>query len=273
MKRIVPYWEKDGDWRQSAIYIEHVQDRVPKEVALIPPTTLPRYAFLFIVEGEMLARIGGKPFLCRGGQFLIVPEGMEFSVNYFRDLTGYTGSFLLSSLRDVSYGFLTGGKPVLHTFWFDTAAVVAQILDQMIAAQSRGDEGYMVRALDLILYSIQSLAELKVHPVVTRFFEMLFDRTHALDSVSGYSQRLGISPSYLNKLVRNQTRHSAMDWVEIARVNWAKSLLREDRLSVSDISHAIGVDDASYFTRFFRKSTGLTPSEYRRATAGKEEKP
>ena len=74
---------------------------------------------------------------------------------------------------------------------------------------------------------------------------------------------MGISPSYLNKLVRTQTRHSAMDWVEISRVNWAKSLLKDSDMSVGEVSVAIGVDDPSYFTRFFRKSTGMTPSEFR----------
>ena len=92
---------------------------------------------------------------------------------------------------------------------------------------------------------------------------MLFDRSQVLDSVSGYAERLGISPSYLNKLVRTQTRHSAMDWVEISRINWAKCLLKDSDMSVGEISIAIGVDDPSYFTRFFRKSTGMTPSEFR----------
>ena len=237
---------------------------------MIPRTTIPRYTFLYIMDGEMLAAVDGQPFLCKGGQFLMLPAGMAFSVNYYKDLVGYTGSFLLSSLRDVSYSILTAGKPVLRTFWFDGAAFAAQILDRMTAAQARGDEGYIARAFDLLLYTMESPAEEKAHPLVTKFFEMLFDRKRVLDSVSGYAEQLGISPSYLNKLVRTQTRHSAMDWVEISRVNWAKCLLKDSDMSIGDISVAIGVDDPSYFTRFFRKSTGMTPSEFRRAMAKKE---
>jgi AraC-type DNA-binding domain-containing proteins len=116
----------------------------------------------------------------------------------------------------------------------------------------------------LILYGLQNARRGEGHPVVSRFMEMLFDRQQVTDTVSGYANRLGISPSYLNKLVRTQTRHSAMDWVEIARVNWAKNLLRENKLSISEVSQAVGIDDASYFTRFFRKVTGYTPSEFRK---------
>ena len=267
MKRVVPYWEKPGEWSQQAFFLHRVESFLPLEATVIPRTTLNRYSFLFIMDGEMLADVEGQPFLVRGGQLLMVPEGMGFSVNYYKDLVGYTGSFLLSSLRDVSYSILTAGKPVLRTFWFDGAAFVAQIMDRMAAALARGDEGYIARAFDLLLYTMESPAEVKAHPLVTKFFEMLFDRSQVLDSVSGYAERLGISPSYLNKLVRTQTRHSAMDWVEISRVNWAKCLLKDSDMSVGDISVAIGVDDPSYFTRFFRKSTGMTPSEFRRAMA------
>ena len=263
MKRVIPYWEKAGVWTQESFFIERISSTLPIEATVIPVTTLPRYTFLFLLEGEMLADIDGQPYLCRGGQLLMIPAGIPFSVNYYTDLLGYTGSFELSSLRDVSYGILTSGKPVLRTFWFDGATFVAQIMDRMTAAMARGDHGYLSRAFDLLLYSMEAPVETKAHPLVSRFFEMLFDRSQVLDSVSGYAERLNISPSYLNKLVRTQTRHSAMDWVEISRVNWAKCLLKDSNLSVSDVSLAIGVDDPSYFTRFFRKSTGMTPSEFR----------
>ena len=269
MKRVVPYWEKGADWSRESFFIERVESSLPVEATEIPRAVLPRYAFLFILEGEMLANIDGRSYLCRGGQFLLIPENIPFGVNYYKDLVGYTGSFPLSFLKEASYPCLTCGKPVLHTFWFDEAAFVAEIMDRMEAAAARGDTGYILRAFDLILYGIQSPVETKAHPIVNRFLEQIFDRNKVLDSVSGYASKLGISPSYLNKLVRTQTRHSAMDWVEIARINWAKCLLKDHSMSVSEVSVAIGVDDPSYFTRFFRKVTGMTPSEYRKQ-AGKK---
>ena len=263
MKRVIPYWQKEGEWSQQGVFIKRVETKLPIEATEIPRTVLPRFAFLFLLEGEMLAEIDGNPYLCRGGQLLLIPEGVAFSVHHYTDLVGYTGGFSLSSLRDISYSCLTGGKPTVCTFWFDNATFIAQIMERMTASLSRGDEGYLVRALDLILYSMEQHAKFKAHPLVTRFLEMLLDRTQVLDSVSGYAERLGISPSYLNKLVRTQTRHSAMEWVEISRINWAKCLLKEGNLNIGEISAAIGVDDPSYFTRFFRKSTGMTPSEFR----------
>lgn len=270
-KRVIPYWEKGAEWKEGSFYIKRLESKLPIEATEIPRTLLPRYTFLFMLEGEVLADISGQSYLCRGGQFLMIPDNTPFAVHHYRDLVGYTGSFSLSFLKDSSYPCLTSGKPVFHTFWFDEAAFVAEIMDRISAASARGDDGYIHRAFDLILYGLRTPAKEKAHPTVNRFMEMLFDRQQVTDTVSGYANRLGISPSYLNKLVRTQTRHSAMDWVEIARVNWAKNLLRSSSLSVTEVSKAVGIDDASYFTRFFRKVTGLTPSEFRKREAVKLE--
>ena len=269
MKRVIPYWERGEDWSLRVPFIKRVESKLPIEATEIPQTSLPCFSFLFLLEGEILADVDGEPCLCRGGQMLMIPANIPFSVHHYSDLVGYTGGFTLSSLRDISYGFLTSGKPIMRTYWFDSAAFIAQIMDRMVAALARGDTGYFYRAFDLFLYSIPSPGEANANPLVNRFFELLFDRSRVLDSVSGYAEQLGISPSYLNKLVRTQTRHSAMDWVEIARVNWAKNLLKESDLSIAEVSKSIGIDDPSYFTRFFRKTTGMTPMEFRRQVVTK----
>ena len=54
-----------------------------------------------------------------------------------------------------------------------------------------------------------------------------------------------------------------MDWIEISRLNLAKSLLKQGSLQISEIAAAVGIDDQSYFTRFFKKNEGYTPSQYR----------
>ena len=264
MKRVIPYWEKGSEWNQKSFSIHKLQSHAPIEATEIPQASLPMFSFLFLLGGEVLAEIDGKNCLIRGGHFLMIPDHMPFSIRYFKNIVGYTGSFDISFLRDANYPCLTCGKPVLHTFWFDGAAMVGELLDQIVTASVRGDDGYIIRAFDLLLYSLEFPASGKTHPIVNRFMELIFDRSVPMGSVSGYAAKLGISPSYLNKLVRTETRHSAMEWVEIARVNWAKTLLKDRERSIADISYAIGIEDPSYFSRFFRKYTRMTPSEFRK---------
>ena len=54
-------------------------------------------------------------------------------------------------------------------------------------------------------------------------------------------------------------------WIDTARVTRAKRLLRDTDSSMIDIAVAVGLDDQSYFARFFKKHTGVTPSEFRKS--------
>ena len=246
--------------------------RTAQEIAVLPPAG-PRFSFDLSSVSTALATLENAP------SATYMREHDEF-----RQIREYVPG---DSLRTIDWhqsarsdSLMVREYDTLQEYYIDlevagnkhelpTAAGFSAFYE-LIAALAREDDGYIARAFDLLLYSMEWPADEKAHPIVTKFFEMLFDRSKTLDSVSGYAERLGISPSYLNKLVRTQTRHSAMDWVEISRVNWAKCLLKDSDMAVGDISVAIGVDDPSYFTRFFRKSTGMTPSEFRRAMAKKE---
>ena len=54
-----------------------------------------------------------------------------------------------------------------------------------------------------------------------------------------------------------------MDWVGISRLGKAKDLLRGSRMSMAEVAVAVGIDDQSYFARFFKKMTGISPRDYR----------
>jgi len=92
---------------------------------------------------------------------------------------------------------------------------------------------------------------------------MVFEKENAALSVSDYAQLLKVTPNYLNKTVKNHTHRTAIDWIEIARLNLAKQLLKDKNVAIIDVARLAGLDDQSYFSRFFKKKTGLTPSQYR----------
>lgn len=264
MKRDTLFYTMELDWGRKPFSISRLETNIPVEETDIKESTSPKFTFLFLLEGEVLAIVQDESYLIRSGQLFLLPPDTPFSIHHFTALTGFEGFFDTSFLLDTSYPSIVSIKPILHSYWFDSAAFIAQLMDQMCLAYARNDKGFLVRSTDLLLYSIQTPEGWRSHPLVNHFMDLLFDRSHPLDSVSGYAARLGISAGYLNKLTRSQTHRSAMEWVEIARLNWAKTLLRDRSKAIVDIAEALGIDDPSYFTRFFKKGTGLTPSEYRR---------
>jgi len=75
--------------------------------------------------------------------------------------------------------------------------------------------------------------------------------------------KMGISPGLLERAFRNKVGTSVTYFLIRERIRKAKELLSDRRLTVAEIALAVGYSDHSYFTRLFKKETGITPSELR----------
>jgi AraC-like DNA-binding protein len=58
------------------------------------------------------------------------------------------------------------------------------------------------------------------------------------------------------------------DWIDAVRIVRAKRLLAATSTPIIDIAAAVGLEDQSYFARFFKRETGLTPTGFRKAMQG-----
>jgi AraC-like DNA-binding protein len=84
-------------------------------------------------------------------------------------------------------------------------------------------------------------------------------------NVTFLAHRLECSPDYLSHVFRKETRETLIHYINRQRVKGAAEVLESDSvLTVSEIAWACGFADAGYFTRVFRKHTGLSPLAYRR---------
>ena len=82
-------------------------------------------------------------------------------------------------------------------------------------------------------------------------------------SVSDYASKLNVSPNYLNTLCKKHEGKTAMQLIHERLLLESKRLLYATDMNVKEISFYLRFEDVSYFNRFFKKQTGLTPSQYR----------
>ena len=73
-----------------------------------------------------------------------------------------------------------------------------------------------------------------------------------------------MNASYLSSLFKKCTGVNFIDYVTDQRISAAKVLLDDPLRSTAEIASMIGYESASYFTRAFKKRTGMTPTEYRK---------
>jgi AraC-like DNA-binding protein len=74
---------------------------------------------------------------------------------------------------------------------------------------------------------------------------------------------IGISYSYIRKIVKEVTGKSLLDYVNILRINEAKRLIRQTDMTITEIASNLGYNNIQSFSRFFKKYEGITPGEFR----------
>jgi AraC-like DNA-binding protein len=94
------------------------------------------------------------------------------------------------------------------------------------------------------------------------YFENGF--TQGLPNVATLASQLNLSPRYLSDLLKQETGKTAIELIHIYLIGEAKNRLSRDEQRVSEIAYALGFEDLSYFSRLFKKETGLTPVQFKK---------
>ena len=86
---------------------------------------------------------------------------------------------------------------------------------------------------------------------------------NGLPSVGDLANRLNISSRYLTDLLKIETGKTAIELIHIALIAEAKDRLRKKDKSISEIAYDLGFENMSYFSRLFKKETGMLPTSYK----------
>lgn len=83
-------------------------------------------------------------------------------------------------------------------------------------------------------------------------------------TLSGLSEKYGISMGYLSSQLKSELGQSFSEYITSKRIQKAKELLADETLSIEAITELTGYNDYFYFTKVFKKITGISPSKYRK---------
>lgn len=100
-------------------------------------------------------------------------------------------------------------------------------------------------------------------PLIGKILSYIRENAAKILSVYYLSKEFGLSPRTLERRFKRAIRHSPEEELIRVRLERAKTLLRNTKLSVSEISNLSGFSDPSYFVRLFRLKCDLTPNQYR----------
>ena len=83
-------------------------------------------------------------------------------------------------------------------------------------------------------------------------------------SLTDVANEVGLTPSYLSNLLKKDTGKSYSEYLINLRIEKAKNLIKTTAYKMYEISEMVGYPNTFYFTRLFKRETGLTPGEFKK---------
>lgn len=119
---------------------------------------------------------------------------------------------------------------------------VEHVVDALIAEESMMDTAWASRAEDYI--------------------QANYSRNITLEDMAGHT---GFSIYYFSKLFKQQFQMNFVDYLTKVRIEKAKMMLHDEQASVKEVGRSVGYSEAGYFSRVFKKETGVPPSVYQKS--------
>jgi AraC-like DNA-binding protein len=230
---------------------------------ILPNRTIPAYVLLYCVAGSGSYRLGEKAAALQAGDLCCLPANLQHAYRCAREgwdiwwlhfeggaapnLLGLAGLALPHIVKRV------GVQPALVAHF---AEVTALLRDKPL-----------YYALDAATALIRLLVEVRkmndASPALDAgFFSTLTYQTASLEEAA---QRSGYSKYHFIRYFKHVTGITPWRYILLLKIDKAKELLGEPRMTIKEAARQVGIDDANYFSRLFKKMTGSTPHSFRAA--------
>ena len=241
------------------------------------------FQMIYCRRGAVSLLLDGRSQFLRGPYLLTVPPLCVHGFEFERSTEGWVvtlPAFALKRFIEPSAGLLKHFDAPLVLC--DEETHVGNSLDAMferLAGEFLGVEPARLMALEaclaLILVRIVrealSSREGQARDAgwgaerLQRFQELIEKSFREWRTMQAYATELGVTPAQLNTTCRALAGKSALQIVHERVLIEAKRSLVYTEMGVSEVAYALGFSDPAYFTRFFKKRVGQSPSAFRTA--------
>ena len=95
---------------------------------------------------------------------------------------------------------------------------------------------------------------------VMEYVKANFAKKISLDDIA---RHVYLSRSYLSSIFKEETGQSLFSYINQVRIEKSKLYLLDNAVGLVDVAALCGFEDQSYFTKVFKKATGVSPKKYR----------
>ena len=232
----------------------------------------------YVTEGKGYLELGGKTYTVVKGDMFFLPEGQ--TCKYYGDLktpyayywVAFQGKYAEHLLKQCN---ITAENPVMH--------VNDQKAEKQFELMFKDMRQHKLPAILMVLSHLYCLFSIliKISSVNRNYAghylieeAMLYMDHNYCESVTikDICDRLGCDVSHFIKIFKKYQGISPKEYLDSLRLTRAKLLLKENKMTIMQISFSLGFNDYSVFYKWFNKKTGMTPQKYRNENLHKDRK-
>lgn len=249
----------------------------------VGPKVYDYYLLHFVEEGTGTFQTEfGVYHLHSGDGFLIHPDQL---VSYASDpLTPWRYRWIAFAGEQASEllerAGLTPKQPVIHAPEDTRIPLLLQEVLKAFRSKKSSSHLFSLGCLYLVISEAEEShikestlpsGESPVQKIVKQMIHYISSQYAHHVSIEEMCRSLGYNRAYLSRIFKKETGLTPVTYLLKLRIDKSRQLLRErPELSIEQIAASVGLNDALYFSRQFRRFHGQSPSEYRRSTSGKQ---
>ena len=251
------------------------------------PARMSGLVFMLCTAGEAHVNINMKSHLVKKNDFVILPPGQITQVvDANADFSMYamymseaflTDNVSMTRSRDMTIFFTIRDNPIVHmdekdintiTLYFDL--MVHRIMDKenpyLLTTMRHIFNALMSDMSDGFLkyLSVQKNKISRKDDICQNFMKHLMIHYKESRDVTFYAAKQFITPKYLSNTLKAVTGKKAGQMIDEYVVLQAKILLSSTNMTIQQISEELNFANQSFFGRYFKRITGVSPSQYRK---------
>jgi AraC-like DNA-binding protein len=185
----------------------------------------------------------------------------HYTVNFLIDESSVQGEFLHTLLHSQKTPQISRQSPQ-NSF--------ADILENLCDVWAQKQTGYPIYSISLLYKLFYRFLQTQIPYLHDKNYDKIKCATEYIDAhwnesftLSDLAKLCYMSPVHLRHLFEQVYKISPMEYRNSLRLLHAKDYLGQEHFSITEIAEKCGFSDVNYFSRFFKKNTGISPSKYR----------
>lgn len=236
------------------------------------------HQLLYVLEGSLEVVIDGKHYLAESGSLIIISRLEMHSITIksntykryeIRINPEYTSNRNTRELHSVFVNRPEGFSHVLYTQNTGIKNIISNITTEHNNPTILSEEMQSLLLEELVISLYRSNPNAfgpndRKTEIVDDICKKIENNLNAKFTLSELANSAHLNEYYLSHIFKSVTGYSIMGYLMSLRIATAKRLLTKTEMSISEIIEYCGFSDGSNFSRTFRKTTGVSPSEFRK---------